>query len=150
MQGCSIQLHYKVCCCSYQKLDQCSGRNPWKKDASTVVFMDAKHWEDPHRWVWGLIVVRCLSPQGRCLCGSVVGKLAGPAGTPTCCRLIPSTVSWVTWGRRILAVLHTGIPWKHRLVLKHSGTNQALWIYRQISFVFPSFMGKAGIAVPYC
>lgn len=105
--------------------------------------------------------------NGRRLCVSVVGKLAGPAGTPTCCRLISSTVSWVTWGTpavfvnglqrwilfdcSVLAPLHTGIPWKQQAHFKTQWkTNQALWIYSQISFVFPSFMGKTDIVVPCC
>lgn len=27
----------------HEQVDQSSGRNPWKKDASTVIFADAKH-----------------------------------------------------------------------------------------------------------
>lgn len=72
--------------------------------------MDVKHGEDPHGGVF-------LPPWERHWCVSVVEKLAGPAGTPSCGILIPSTVSSVTWCRRILALLHTGIPWKHKHVL---------------------------------
>lgn len=50
----------------------------------------------------------------------------------------------------VQAPLHTGIPWKHRFILKHSGKLTRHCGYSQISFVFPSFMGKAEMIVPCC
>lgn len=43
----------------------------------------------------------------------------------------------------ILALLHTGIPWKHRLILKHSGKlpRHCGYIVKLVLF-FPSFMGE--------
>lgn len=95
---------------------------------------------------------------GRRSCRSVVGKLASSAGTPTCCRLISSTVSWVTWGMWCLSTggglqcpgsFAYGDSMEAQAPLKALWkSNQTLWIYSQISFVFPSFTGKNEIVVP--
>lgn len=78
-----------------------------------------------------------VSPWGKSLRGSMVGKLASPAGTPTylLLMLISSTVSWVTWGRPAVFadgswrwISLTAASWllcilgfHGQLVLEHSG-----------------------------
>lgn len=49
------------------------------------------------------------------------------------------------------APLHMGIPWKHRLILKHSGKlpRHCGYIVKLVLF-FPSSMGEAKIVVPCC
>ncbi len=59
------------------------------------------------------------------------------------CSVCPPRAALDLFDCSIWAHLHTGIPWKHRLILQDRGkTKQALRISSQISFVFPSFMGK--------
>lgn len=106
-----------------------------KKVSSIVEFMDANQWEIPQEW---FKTYYCVFPQGKCLCGSMAGKLARPSGTLTCCESYfldcepdhmgrPAMfISAMVHGVKSLrlqrpALLHTGIPWKHRFILIHSG-----------------------------
>lgn len=117
---------------------------------------------ESHRHDWGPSVLQCISPKGSAgwwLCGWKVEQSSWNTYR-TCCCFISSTVSRGTWGRPALfvhgpaaldlfdcsvrALLHTGIPWKHMLTLKQE-TSQSAWMCRQISFVFPSFMGIAKV-----
>jgi len=106
---------------------------PWKR--FPLVSMDANQWENPPVVVQDWLYCSVF-PKGKWLSASAVGKLASSAGTLTCCRPISSTVRWVTWERPAvfvkacavrslwlwhLSLLHMGIPWKHRLILRDSG-----------------------------
>ena len=103
----------------------------------------------------------CAFPQGKCLCGSMTGKLAGPSGTLTCCKAYfldceldrtgrpavfvngswcevspTAAASSFAYGDSMVAQVHFNKQWK---------TYHALWMYSQISFLFPRLVGKTKI-----
>lgn len=127
---------------------QCRLGDPWKEGASTVVLMIANHWENPLR---SFTVQQCLSwgEAFVCLCGWKVGRPSwniyllrayfldcelghmGQACSVTSLWL--QRPSSFAYGDSMEAQAHFKAQWK---------TNQALWIYSQISFVFSKPHGE--------
>lgn len=139
---------------------QCSRRS-MEKAASTVVFMNANQSGQTE----GLLYLH-VSPRGEAsvwFCGWKVGHPGWntyllqayfldcePCHMGQACSVCRQPAMLDLSDCSILAPLHTGIPWKHRHILKHSGKlpRHCGYIVKLVLF-FPSFMGKAKI-VPRC